>query len=263
MLIRSSLTSRLKIVDFGILEPMDAWLRATAGLFLAGCATSPAVEEPAVECRRASGKITIDGKADEAAWAAAPIIEFRVAWEGTPPKTPARARLLWDDRALYFFGEMEDGDLFADNKEHDGRLWHNDVVELFFKPNELRRGYYEFQVNAANTILDMYLPSRDSGGYDVWVKMGTYHVQAKVVLRGTLNQRGDRDQGWSVEGRIPWRDFLPTGGRPSAGDVWGFALCRYDYDATWEVPDLSSTAPLTERNFHGYEDYGRLWFVGR
>ena len=112
-------------------------------------------------------------------------------------------------------------------------------------------------------VLDMYLPSRDSGGYDGWVGTGTFHVEARVVLRGTLNTRDGRDRGWTVEDRIPWRDFLATGGRPEAGEIWRFALCRYDYDATGEAPDHSSTAPLTKRSFHRYEDYARLRFAGR
>ena len=83
-----------------------------------------------------------------------------------------------------------------------------------------------------------------------------------VKLRGTLNKYDDRDKGWTVEGRIPWTAFKPTGGRPAVGDRWKFALCRYDYSVYLERPELSSTAPLTQADFHRYEDYGELVFVG-
>jgi uncharacterized repeat protein (TIGR03806 family) len=83
-----------------------------------------------------------------------------------------------------------------------------------------------------------------------------------VQLRGTLNQHGDVDEGWVVEGRIPWRDFEPTGGRPSVGDVWLHALCRCDYAVNLKEPILSSNARLTQPNFHRHEDYELLTFVG-
>ena len=41
-----------------------------------------------------------------------------------------------------------------------------------------------------------------------------------------------------------------TGGKPKVGDVWMFALCRYDYSIDFERPDLSTTAPLTREDYH-------------
>jgi hypothetical protein len=226
----------------------------------------PVPKPPVYECRWATGSIQIDGKADEAAWKHAQVIDqFSVPWLGAkarPAKTATKARLLWDDQYLYFFADMVDADLYADVKEHNGICWENDVFELFFKPAEKKLGYYEFQVNAAGTTLDMYLPSRGAGGYRRFKDEGKFHVEAKVVLRGTLNNWHDRDEGWSVEGRIPWKDFAPTGGKPAVGATWKFALCRYDYSSDFETPELSTCAPLTQPNFHYYEDYATLHFIG-
>jgi glucose/arabinose dehydrogenase len=221
------------------------------------------------ECRWTEGPITIDGKADEEAWKHAQVIDhFYLPWLGKdarPARTATRAKLLWDREYLYFFAEMEDTDLYADVTEHDGETWNNDVFELFFKPAEDRPGYYEFQVNAAGTVLDMFLPRRGAGGYGRFKKDGDFHVEAKVHLEGTLNKWTDRDTGWSVEGRIPWRDFFRTGGRPGPGERWKFALCRYDYSVDFEGPELSTCAPLKSKafpDFHHFEDYATLTFVG-
>ena len=105
----------------------------------------------AAECRRAKGPIKIDGVADEDAWKGAQLIDsFAVHWQRRKPKTATKARLLWDDDNLYFTAEMEDADLYADVKGHNGMPWLNDVFELFFKPADDKLTYYEFQVNAAN-----------------------------------------------------------------------------------------------------------------
>ena len=219
----------------------------------------------AADCRWADEAIKIDGKADEAAWKNAEVLDyFQMAWLGKgehPAPTKARARLLWDREYLYFFAEMDDSDVYADVKEENGLTFNNDVFELFFKPATNKTGYYEFQVNAANTQFHMFLPSRGAGGIPRF-KNDKFHMQSAIDVHGTLNRWQDKDEGWSVEGRIPWRDFSRTGGRPAIDETWTFALCRYDYSADLENPALSSIAPLQRLDFHHYEDYLPLKFIG-
>jgi uncharacterized repeat protein (TIGR03806 family) len=224
----------------------------------------------AFECRWADTPITLDGKDDDPAWKHAQTIDtFHLPWLGEKARmgrTATRAKLLWDREYLYFFAEMEDSDLFADVTEHDGDTWKNDVFELFFRPDRDKPGYYEFQVNAAGTTFDAFFPKRDFGNFEKQKKAGEFHIQARVRLRGTLNKRDDADEGWSVEGRIPWTDFLRTGGRPEPGEVWAINLCRYDYHKDWKEPELSCVAPIKEKKvgafFHQIEDYATLRFVG-
>ena len=217
------------------------------------------------ECRRATGPIKLDGKADEPTWQQAAVIEsFVTFWTDRKGRTKTQARLLWDDEFIYFHAEMEDADLYADVRETNGPIWENDVFELFFKPAEQANGYYEFQVNPLNARLHTFLPSRGAGGLRrarSSAADGKFAIQTTVVRRGTLNDWRDTDTGWSVEGRIPWKDFHRTGGGPKAGDTWSFALCRYDYSKNHESPDLTSCAPLKAPSFHRYEDYCRLKFV--
>lgn len=227
--------------------------------------------EPPAEfvCRWADVPPEIDGCADDPAWRHAELIDcFRLPWLGAaarPARTGTRARLLWDREYLYFFAELDDTDLYADVAEPDGQTWDNDVFELFFKPAVEAPGYYELQVSAAGTKLDMFLPRRGAGGYNRFKAEGRFRWQAVVQLHGTLNRWQDTDEGWSVEGRIPWTDFLRTGGRPAVGERWKFALCRYDYSVDFEGPELSTCAPLKSKpfpDFHLYEDYATLRFEG-
>ena len=221
---------------------------------------------PIFECRWTDSPITIDGKADEEAWKDAEVIDhFYLPWLGKDARksrTATKARLLWDREFLYFTAEMEDHDLFADITEHDGKLWDNDVFELFFKPADNKEGYYEFQVNAAGAILDVFFPARGKGDFYKLKSAEDFHIEAKVKLDGTLNNFEDQDRGWTVEGKIPWKDFLKSGGRPIPDEKWKFALCRYDYSMEFDEPELSTCAPLSKRNFHLLEDYASLQFKG-
>lgn len=259
----------MRAARFHACAPLLAWLAwaAVAAVLAAGAAG----KEPPAEfiCRWADVAPRIDGSAEDPAWQHAEVIEgFRLPWLGEaarPARTTTRARLLWDREYLYFHAEMEDTDLYADIVEEDGQTWENDVFELFFKPADDAPGYYELQVSAAGTRMDMFLPRRGAGGYRRFKSDGRFRWQTAVQRRGTLNHWQDADEGWSVEGRIPWTDFLRTGGRPTVGERWKFALCRYDYSVAFEGPELSTCAPLASKqvpDFHAYEDYAGLRFEG-
>ncbi len=257
---------RIILCTAAVLVPAGAW-----AMLSADSAGQPVSKKAPIEfeCRWTDTPIKVTGKGTDPAWKHAQVIDnFGLPWLGDqarPAKTKTKAKLLWDREYLYFFADMEDTDLYADVTEHDGMTWDNDVFELFFKPADDKPGYYEFQVNAAGTVMDMFLPRRGAGGYKRFIKDGDFHIDAKVHLRGTLNKWTDKDEGWSVEGRIPWNDFLRTGGRPDVGEKWKFALCRYDYSVDFEGPELSTCAPLSSLkypDFHHFEDYATLQFVG-
>lgn len=236
-------------------------------LCLIGCTAGEQqqAEPPVVrsaECRSTADPIKVDAVLDDAAWQKAAVLQdFAVFWQKRPAKTATKARLLWDDRYLYFAAEMDDTDLYGQVKDFNGTTWHDDVFELFFKPDAGKLTYYEFQVNVHNTRLELFLPSRGAGGYDRFAPLTRFGMESAVKLNGTVNDWKDQDKGWTVEGRIPWTAFEASGGRPKPGAKWRFALCRYDYSTAFERVETSSTAPLTQPDFHRYEDYGELTFV--
>jgi hypothetical protein len=221
----------------------------------------PPVTREAV-CRWAAKPPVLDGKLDDPAWAQASVIEhFPTFWTRTDHGSSTRARLLWDKDALYFAATMTDAELRDFGTKHNDTLWLGDVFELFFKPSADRPEYYEFEVNPHSAVLELPFPKR---GYDFNTLAAKPPLGTKVVamVEGTLNQPGDRDKGWSVEGKIPWSIFAATGGRPQPGAAWRFALCRYDYGPEGTRPVLMCSAPLTQPSFHRYEDYGLLRFEG-
>ena len=221
----------------------------------------PPVTREAV-CHRAESAPVIDGKLDDPAWSGAKIIEhFPAFWNRADTGTGTRARLAWDDDALYFAATMTDNELRAFGTQRNDRLWLGDVFELFFKPFEDRPEYYEFQVNPRSAILELAFPKR---GFDfaTLAARPPMGMTAVAVVDGTLDRPDDRDRGWTAEGRIPWTAFAPTGGRPEPGASWRFALCRYDYGPEGTKPVQMSSAPLSQGSFHRYEDYGLLHFEG-
>jgi len=263
-----------------------AVLACAASIPAAACA-DPKPAAAIFECRFTEDAVAIDGRADESAWKSAQVIDHFYASPLSPSgregdkapaaRTATRARLLWDRTYLYFFADMEDADLVADVKERDGQLWTNDSFAVYLKPTETKPGYFEFQINAAGAVLDAFIPQSPSpqplspkgrgagvmgkNTYERYRKDGEFRMEVAVVRRGTLEVRSDADAGWSVEGRIPWTDFLRVGGRPNPDERWRFALGRYDYSAA-RKPEISTNAPLLARSdFHDTNNYATVQFT--
>ena len=127
-------------------------------------------------------------------------------------------------------------------------------------------GYYEFQVNAAGAVFDAFFPKRGAGDFQMLKKAGSFHIDAKVNLRARSipAATGTPDGRW--RGRIPWTDFVRTGGRPVPGEEWTFNLCRFDFHKDRKEPEPSCVAPIREKKlasyFHQIEDFATLRFVG-
>ena len=217
------------------------------------------------ECRWTDSPITIDGRADEPAWKNAQVIDhFLIPWKKGKDRLPLEAtsaKVLWDREYFYYFAEMKDSDLNAVVNEHNGKIWTDDAFELFFKPSDAKPGYYEFEVNPLNARMELFLPSRNSGGWDKYRFTTDIKHETAVQLHGTLNNHSDKDEGWSVEGRIRWADFATTGGRPLVGETWKFSACRVNINGENKQQELSTASPLTEPNYHRYEDFATLKFV--
>jgi hypothetical protein len=214
---------------------------------------------PSAVCRWTAAPPVLDGKLDDACWQkAAAIDRFASYWTKTP-RAGTTAYLLWADDALYYAATMTDSELRSFGTKRNDSLWDGDVFELFFKPSATEPDYYEFQANPRAFVFEVYWPRRGKDLGDL-TKLPALGSKAAVLMKGTLDQPGDRDEGWSVEGRIPWSAFAPTGGKPKAGDVWRFALCRYDYGPKGTQPITMSSSPLTQPSFHRHEDYGKLTF---
>jgi hypothetical protein len=209
---------------------------------------------PSYLIRRAKGPITLDGKDAEADWKQAPMSpSFEVAQGGPKVEGSARARLLWDDKNLYAFIEVEDSDVHSQYTKQDDPLWKEDVVELFIDADRNRHGYVELQVNPRNAHFDSWFPqTRGKETHFEW----TSGMKSAVQVKGTVDQRGDRDKGWSAEIAIPLADVkgmdadMKVAIPPQVGDRWRLNVVRVDLPKGAEGVSASSWSPITIRDFH-------------
>jgi hypothetical protein len=182
---------------------------------------------PRYEVKRATSPIVIDGKPDDQAWAAAGKIELIFPWDAqTGAKQKTVSRLLWDDDYLYVSYECEDADIVAFHTEHDDPTYLDDAVEIFINPMPSQTSvYYGLEMNARGVLYDyvMYQP----GGH-LFKQFDLRGVKLATFIDGTLNMRGDKDKGWSLEVAIPWSNFEALGKKPTPGTVWMANINRWD-----------------------------------
>lgn len=187
-------------------------------------------------CYRASAPLVIDGKIDDAAWAAAPWTDDFLDIQGDKlpkPRFRTRAKMMWDDQYFYVAAEMEEPHVWGTLTEHDSVIFHDNDFEVFIDPDGDNHLYYEFEMNALNTTWDLMLgkPYKDGGpAIDSWEIPG---LKSAVHVRGTLNNPNDRDEGWSVEIAFPWSALKHAAGRPTPpahGDQWRVNFSRVQWE---------------------------------
>lgn len=215
-------------------------------------ATRPAADVPTYLCRRATTPITLDGRGDDPAWQRAEWTSDFVDIEGDPkprPRHRTRARMLWDDRHLYVHAELLEPHVWGTLTDRNAIIYHDNDFEVFIDPDGDTLRYYEFEVNALNTIMELTLDKPyHAGGNYTFVK--SQHVRSAVHVDGTLNDPRDTDRAWSVEIAFAFADLdrLAAGvnGRPKPGDTWRINFSRVQW--THEVVEGAYRKIPKERN---------------
>ena len=240
---------------------MLSGMRTLLVVFLAAASLTAQSAIPRYEVKRAATPITIDGKLDDAAWATAtPPVTLQFLWESqTGAKQNTYARLLWDAQALYVGFDADDADINARFLQRDDPTYRDDAVEIFINPDPAQETlYYGFEMNARGVLYD-YLNYNGRTFFKRWDATG---MTIAVSLRGTLNDRTDTDQGWSLEATIPWANFEELSRRPPAvGAVWKANFNRWDgvepnrRMSIWSDPQNTTSWP------HVPSRFGEIVFV--
>jgi hypothetical protein len=177
----------------------------------------------------------IDGDVEESVWQQAKWTKDFQDIEGNlkpQPPLQTNVKMLWDDSCLYVAARIKDPHVWANLSHHDDIVYHDNDFELFIDPANSTHKYFEIEVNALNTIFDLFLtrPYRNNGGAVTgWDTQG---LRSAVKVQGTLNDPSDTDKGWTVEMAIPFKAL--TGGFNRAvikhGTMWRINFSRVEYD---------------------------------
>lgn len=182
-------------------------------------------------------EITIDGVADEPIWSNAKFSDKFIDIEGIKtPKFDTKMKMLWDEKYLYVYAELEEPHIWGNLKQRDTIIYYNNDFEVFLDPSNDGINYGEIELNALNTVWDLYLnkPYRIGGKANFEWNLNTLKTAVKVY--GTLNNPNDIDSLWNVEMAIPLKPFVRLKNRPKTipkeGEQWriNFSRVHWDHD---------------------------------
>ena len=186
-------------------------------------------------CYKALAPLEIDGVFAEPSWSRAVWTDLFVDIEGKrrpDPRFHTRVKMLWDSTYLYIAAELQEPDVWATLRQRDAVIFRDNDFEVFMDPDGDTHQYYEFEMNAFNTVWDLLLikPYRDGGpavnGWDI------HGLRTAVCVHGTINQPLDVDSGWSVELAFPWKALEECAHRetpPLDGDQWRINFSRVEW----------------------------------
>ncbi|MBU0637618.1 MAG: carbohydrate-binding family 9-like protein [Planctomycetes bacterium] len=240
-------------------------------------ATSGAVAPKRYVCHYTTTPVAIDGRLDDHAWNAAAWTDRFVDIEGSArprPRFETRAKLAWDDEYLYIAAALEEPHIWATLTEHDQIVFRDNDFEVFIDPNGDTCEYYEVEVNAFNTIFDLFLVRTYNAGGPALHGWDLKGLRTAVHIDGTLNQPSDVDTGWSVELALPWAALAEAAGTPAppqAGATWRMNFSRVEwqhrvFDGRYQkLPDTKEDnwvwSPQGKINMHLPERWGDVEFA--
>ena len=167
-----------------------------------------AVAEPGIR----TSDIRIDGRIQEPAWQAAPLISGFIASEPTEGEAAAQdthVRILFDDDAIYVSAhlwEANQDDVRDLLQRRDQRGAYFDWFGVSMDPNHDRRTGYAFRVNAAGVQQDLYMfddTGEDTTWDAVWESAVTvdslgWHVELRIPLSQIRYESGEGPQTWGL-----------------------------------------------------------------
>ena len=223
--------------------------------------------------------INIDGLDKELAWKSVKWSSNFVDIEGN--KTPiyqTNFKMIWDDNYFYILAKIQEPHVWGNISEKDAVIFHNNDFEVFIDPDGDTHNYYELEINALNTVWDLFLtkPYRELGSPVIndWNITG---LKSAVHVNGTLNNPSDIDTGWNLEIAIPlsvfktsyYQDVKPKGKfwRINFSRVnWDYELIEGEYSRKKDnTGDLSKEfnwvwSPQGVVNMHEPEKWGYVYF---
>ncbi len=208
----------------------------------------------------------IDGIPNEQAWQKArPISQLQDIRGAEMPKPtpPTEIRMLWDDTNLYVSARLEEPFIRATLSNRDDIVWHENDFEVFIDPDGDGINYFELEINALGTLLDLQMshPYRSGGHFfSAWNCPG---LKSAVKVHGTINDSTDRDNYWTVEMAIPHRALsVDFNDALKQSRVWRMNFSRVEWMKDGGPEENWVWAPTGLLDIHMPERWAYVYLMG-
>jgi hypothetical protein len=202
---------------------------------------------------------SIDGKIGKREWKSAIWTEdFTDISTNEKPMYKTRVKMLWDEEYLYIAAHLQETDLWATLKNHDDIIFKDNDFEVFLDPNDDASNYFEIEINAFGTVMDLFMHKTYKRGGPMDMKWDATGMRSAVYCKGTLNNNNDKDKYWSIEMAIPYSCLQRPGRKhlPTVGDSWRVNFSRVQ----WQLVDnQTSYSKKTNADGSRIPEYNWVW----
>lgn len=221
------------------------------------------IEPKSYACQKLDRDFELDGRLDKPEWQGIPWTEDFADIEGDAqprPRYRSRAKMRWTEKFWYFAAELEEPCIWAKLREKNSVIFYDNDFEIFIDPDSDNCNYYEFEMNALNTIWELNLPApyKDRGS-----PISPYNLEglrSAVHIQGKLNDASSESQFWSLEVAIPWEGLKSfhqfsskaSSGCPQIGEYWRVNFSRVEWDLDPDKLAAGEIAKLEARPEHNW-----------
>ncbi|MGF7231882.1 carbohydrate-binding family 9-like protein [Arachidicoccus sp.] len=205
----------------------------------------------------AEGPILIDGSLNDKAWENAPWTDLFEDITGYKSVAfPTRVKMLWNNDYLFIGAKLEEENVWASIRKKDSIIYLNNDFEVFLSNSNSTRNYTEIEINALNSLLDIFIPKPYRNGGKALISWDIKKLQSAVSIQGTLNNPKDKDSSWTVEVAIPFKSLSlwAVQFEPANNSLWriNFSRVEWDFDlknGLYEKRKDAAGKLLPEHNF--------------
>ena len=211
----------------------------------------------------ASGKITIDGKWDKAAWKNIPSVKIQNRMGDEPRFVPTtEAKACYDTANVYVIFRVQDRYVKSKVTEYNGNVSGDSCVEFFFSPDASHPEYYfNLEVNAGGTPLIFYI-TKPWSGVTKLPDESIRQIEIAHSLPAVVDPEISDPVTWTVEYRIPLKMLKQFSAvtTPAAGVTWRANF--YKTGSATSNPHYYTWSPVTNPvpNFHLPAYFGQVTF---
>jgi len=196
-------------------------------------------------------------------WSEIPALQIDQSLGEQPIHFPqVRAKLAYDDTALYVIFHVEDQFVLAKSKNYQDEVFWDSCVEFFFTPGmDPLLGYFNLEVNCGGTALFHHQKGRRIEDTSV-SQVDFKRVQIAHTLPQIVEPEIKEPVNWVVEYRLPYDTLIAYAQVevPTSGTNWraNFYKCA---DGSSHPHWLSwSSIHTSKPDFHRPEYFGQLVF---
>lgn len=167
----------------------------------------------------------------------------------------SKFKILYSENGIYCLYVSEDSLITSTLREDFADIYNEDVVEVFFWPNENSNIYFEYELSPHNYELPILVPNYE-GKFLGW---RPWHYEGERLTKhaASIQTTNGKTTSWIAEFFIPYKLLSPLQNvPPKSGTIWRANFYRIDYDDNTSQWSWMAT----RKNFHDYEKFGKIIF---